>query len=359
MKNLSEEKNIKTVIITGGNTGLGYECAKNIAGDKSGNWHIVLACRNPEKAASAVKRLVNETGNKQIEAMKLDLASLDSVRSFAKDFAARSLPPLYSIVCNAGLLVMSGTTFTKDGFETTFGVNHLGHFLLINLLLKDLKSPARIVLVSSDAHDPSQKTGMPTPVFQDAELLAHPKPADKNVSALTISSTRYTTSKLCNILCAYELSRRLESEQKYREITVNTFNPGMMPGSGLGGDSTSLLMRLGWHYILPALRFFGVKFNGMKLWSVDESGKALARLVTDSRLATVTGKYFDGESEIPSSEESYDRQKAVDLWEKSAELVKLAPEETILSKIAKSLPLNDSDKQVANNQPEFSKFQPA
>ena len=331
METLNDERKIKTVIITGGNTGLGYGCAKEIASNNTGDWHIILACRNPEKAAGAVKRLVAETGNEHIEAMALDLASLVSVRQFAKDFAARPLPPLHSMVCNAGLQVVSGTTYTKDGFETTFGVNHLGHFLLVNLLLKELKSPARIVFVSSDAHDPSKKTPLPVPVLEDAELLAHPKPDAKKASSGTIGRTRYTTSKLCNILCAYELSRRLQAEQKDQEITVNVFNPSMMAGTGFGRDY-SLPLRLVWNYILPALSALGVKINGTKLNNLDDSAKALARLVTDSQYAGVTAKYFDRGREIPSSEESYDQQKALDLWEGSAKLVKLAPEETIVSR---------------------------
>jgi len=329
MKNLTDEKNIKTVIITGGNTGLGYECAKNIT-KNSRDWHIVLACRNPEKAADAVRRLISETGNRQIEAMELDLASLASVRSFAKDFTSRRLPPLHSIVCNAGLQVVSGTTYTKDGFETTFGVNHLGHFLLVNLLLKDLESPARIVFVSSDTHDVTKKSGMPAPVFQDAELLAHPKPDDKNASSGTVGRTRYTTSKLCNIYSVYELSRRLQTEQKDQEITVNAFNPSLM-STGLGRDY-SLPLRLVSSYVLPALGALGVKIRGVKLNNLNDSGKALARMVTDSQYEGVTGKYFNIGKEISSSEESYDRQKAIDLWEGSAKLVKLAPEENIFSK---------------------------
>lgn len=329
MKNLNNENNVKTVVITGGNTGLGYESAKNIASDTDGNWHIILACRNPEKAGGAVRRLISETGNKQIEAMPLDLASLASVRQFAKDFSARKLP-LSALVCNAGLQVVSGTTFTKDGFETTFGVNHLGHFLLANLLLKDLASPARIIFVSSDTHDPRNKTPIPPPVLQDAELLAHPKPDGKNANVGTVGRTRYSTSKLCNILCAYELSRRLQTEQKDKEITVNAFNPGLMAGTGLGSDY-SLPLRFVWNVVLPALGFLGVKIRGSKLNNLDDSSKALARMVTDSQYEQITGKYFDIGKEIPSSDESYDRQKATDLWEKSVELVKFAPEETILS----------------------------
>lgn len=331
MKNLDDERNIRTVIITGGNTGLGYECAKEIATNTTGDWHIILACRNPEKAAGAVKRLVAETGNTQVEAIELDLASLASVRRFAKDFAARPLPPLHAIVCNAGLQVVSGTTYTKDGFETTFGVNHLGHFLLVNLLLKDLQPPARIVFVSSDVHDPNNKTPIPPPVFQDAELLAHPKPDDKNANSGTIGRTRYSTSKLCNILCAYELSRRLQTEQQDKEITVNAFNPGLMVGTGLGSDY-SLPLRFVWNVVLPALGALGVKIKGSKLNNLKDSGKALARLVTDSQYAGITGKYYNMGLEIRSSEESYDRHKALDLWEGSAKLVKLAPEETIFSK---------------------------
>lgn len=333
MKNLNNESNIKTVIITGGNTGLGYECAKEIAGQDARDWHIILACRNPEKASGAVKRLVAETGNKQIEAMELDLASLASVRRFAKDFAARPLPALHAIVCNAGLQVVSGTTYTKDGFETTFGVNHLGHFLLVNLLLKDLTSPARIVFVSSDTHDPSKKTPMPPPVFQDAEMLAHPQPDAKNANLGTIGRTRYSTSKLCNIYCAYELSRRLQTEQHDKEITVNAFNPGLMAGTGLGSDY-SLPLRFVWNVVLPTLGALGLKIKGGKLNNLDDSSKALARLVTDSQYAGITGKYFDMGKEIPSSDESYDKRKALNLWEQSAELVQLAPEESLFSKDA-------------------------
>lgn len=330
MQTSSDEPNIKTVIITGGNTGLGYECAKEIAGRDARDWHIILACRNPEKAEGAVKRLVAETGNRHVEAMELDLASLASVRQFAKDFAARPLPPLHAVVCNAGLQVVSGTTYTKDGFETTFGVNHLGHFLLVNLLLKDLQPPARIVFVSSDTHDPSKKTPIPPPVFQDAELLAHPKPDNKNANSGTIGRTRYSTSKLCNIYCVYELSRRLQTEQHNKEITVNAFNPGLMVGTGLGSDY-SLPLRFVWNVVLPALGALGLKIRGSKLNNLDDSGKALARLVTDSQYAGVTGKYFDTGKEAPSSEESYDKQKAGDLWRQSAALVKLASDETILS----------------------------
>lgn len=125
----------RTVVVTGSNAGLGYECAKAIAASGR-EWRVVLAVRSPEKGERAALRIAEETANPGVEAMGLDLASLASVRSFAKEFARRDdLPPVRSLVCNAGLQVVSGSIHTEDGFEETFGVNHLGHFLLVNLIL--------------------------------------------------------------------------------------------------------------------------------------------------------------------------------------------------------------------------------
>lgn len=142
--------------------------------------------------------------------MTLDLASLASVRQFVQDFQTREHPPLEAIVCNAGVQIVSGTRYTENGFEITFGVNHLEHFLLVNLLLPQLSDRSRIVFVSSDTHNPETNTGIP--------------------------------------------------------------------------------------------------------------GSALARLILDPALLMVTGRYFDGLKEIRSSDESYDEQKAVELWETSVGL---------------------------------------
>jgi NAD(P)-dependent dehydrogenase (short-subunit alcohol dehydrogenase family) len=135
---------------------LGYYCAQTIAASHP-DWHIIIVCRNQQHATQAVNTLKHETGNQHIEGMFLDLASLLSVRSFARDFASRKLPPLRAVVCNAGIQVVSGTAYTQDGFETTFGVNCLGHFLLVNLLLRHLVAPAQIVFVSSGVHYPNQE----------------------------------------------------------------------------------------------------------------------------------------------------------------------------------------------------------
>lgn len=317
---------MKTVIITGGNSGLGYHCAQAIAQDP--DWKIILACRNQVKAEQAVQELQLEADSRQIETMVLDLASFASIRSFVTEFINLDLPPLHGILANAGVQFVQRQTYTIDGIDTTFGINHLGHFLLVNLLLQHVKSPARIILVSSDTHDSSKATGMPPPYFRDPELIAHPEqdPLLKNKKIGEIGRIAYTTSKLCNVLFAYELNQRLVAklESNFSDITVNVFNPGLMPGSGLASDYTAIA-KFVWNNILPILCNFVPNVNTMS-----QAGKALARLVTDPELASVTGKYFSGFKMIDSSTESYDQLKAEQLWQGSVELSGLQETETTI-----------------------------
>ena len=102
----------KTVVVTGGNAGLGYECARAVSASDP-TWQIVLACRDVGKGESAALAIAKTTGSPNVEAMALDLASLASVRSFRRELASREdLPPLKALVCNAGLQVVSGSTRT-------------------------------------------------------------------------------------------------------------------------------------------------------------------------------------------------------------------------------------------------------
>lgn len=319
-----------TVIVTGGNTGLGYECAKTIAAARQ-NWHVVIASRDATKSAEAAQRTIGETGNTYIEAMPLDLASLASIRAFSQAFAARDdLPPLHSIVCNAGTQVARGIAYTDDGFEKMFGVNHLGHFLLVNLLLPHMLAPARIVVVSSGTHDPDSLDGrFNPPDYRGARVLAWPEQA--GVSSLS-GIRRYATSKLCNIFFTYELARRLQGQASDTEpmITANAYDPGATPGTGLIRDHRTIVRTLWTSPIVHRL----LQAFGARIYDVHTSGRAMARLVLDSQLANSSGKYFHVMEETPSSHESYDRAKAAELWETSVELVKLAPNETILQPTA-------------------------
>ena len=314
---------MKTVIITGGNSGLGYACAQELVSER--DWYVVLGCRNSAKGDRAVAEIEATTNSNQIETMSLDLADLAAIRTFATELASRELPPLGAVICNAGVQFIQRQTYTQDGFDTTFGVNHLGHFLLVNLLLSQLVTPAKIIFVSSDTHDSSKTTGMPAPYFRDPQLMAYPQedPALQNKSIGEKGRIAYTTSKLCNLLCAYELSRRLQ-QQEISSITVNVFNPGLMPGSGLAQDYTPTAKFI-WNNILPLLCRFIPNVN-----TIENAGKALARLILDPKLDRVTGKYFSGMKMIDSSQASYDRTLAKQLWEGSIKLTQLKPEETIL-----------------------------
>ena len=163
------------------------------------------------------------------------------VRGVVQGLRAAELPPVHALVCNAGIQVVSGAEATDNGVEMTFGVNHLGHFALVHGFLDHLARPARIVVVSSGTHDPAKHTGMPEPRYTSAAELARPD----DCGTAEDGRRAYTTSKLCNLLFSYELDRRLGHGEQ--GVTVNAFDPGLMPGSGLARDYPPL-QRLAWRY---------------------------------------------------------------------------------------------------------------
>jgi NAD(P)-dependent dehydrogenase (short-subunit alcohol dehydrogenase family) len=290
-------------VITGANAGLGLRTAATLLKHDDA-WHVVLAVRDVDRGRAAAATL---GAPERTTVAQLDLASLGSVNRFVAALPTLNTPPLHALICNAGIQYVQGVEYTEDGIELTFGVNHLGHFALTQGLLPHLTPPARIVVVSSDTHDPRRSTGMPTASYTSAEQLAHPPTTDA-----TPARQRYTTSKLCNILFTYELDRRLR--QNGSQITVNAFNPGLMPGSGLARNYNAL-QRFAWRFVLPALRILP------QVRSTKQSGRYLAALASDRRYDGVSGKYFDGLTEIESSSDSYDTAKATDLWKTSEELI--------------------------------------
>jgi light-dependent protochlorophyllide reductase len=299
-----------TVLITGGNSGIGLECARELARE---GWQVLIASRNRRASEAAARGM---TG--QVEALDLDLASRDSVRALVNDVAARGLP-LRALVCNSGLQFNAGPRLSADGYELTFAVNHLGHFLLANLLLDTLaaNAPARIVVVSSGVHDPAMRTGMPRPSIVDLDVLAATggsKPDGFN------GRLAYVNSKLCNLWFAYELARRCAG----RGITVNAWEPGLVPGSGLARDYPAALRWI-WNWVLPGLAA-GLSPFLPSISTASRSGRDLARMVTDPALAKTTGKYFPSHTrwaETPSSDESYDRERGAALWQASERMSRL------------------------------------
>ncbi|KAI9295552.1 NAD(P)-binding protein [Neoconidiobolus thromboides FSU 785] len=150
LKNHSDEEN-KVAIVTGGNTGIGFETARWLVKAK---FHVILACRSQEKAEAAIEKIRNEVGlDSKVEFMSLDLTSFESVKSFAKEFQSKQLP-LNLLINNAGIMGIKEFQKSKDGFELTFQVNYLSHFLLYNLLKDELINTknSKLINLSSLAH---------------------------------------------------------------------------------------------------------------------------------------------------------------------------------------------------------------
>ena len=192
----------KTVIITGGNTGIGKEIALDLA--KRGG-RVIIACRNLPKGIAARKEIIETSRNENVSMKKLDLASIKSIREFVDEVLAEE-PKIHILICNAGVM-FTPYQLTEDGFELQFGVNHLGHFLLVNLLLDRMKesAPSRIVVVASVAH----YTG-----YLDFNDMMWTKWYNPQLS--------YCRSKLANIMFARELAKRV----KESGITVCSLHPG-------------------------------------------------------------------------------------------------------------------------------------
>ncbi|NXN96908.1 DHR13 reductase, partial [Rhinopomastus cyanomelas] len=194
----------RTAIVTGGSGGIGAATALELA--RSGA-RVVLATRNALRGEAAAQRIRTETGNPEVRFMHLDLASLRSVRAFASTFL-RQEPHLHLLINNAG--VSAGGT-TEDGFSLPFQVNHLGHFLLTQLLLERLQSsaPSRIIIVASRAYCAGRLR---------FDALGQPPPGPLS------TFQDYCDSKLANVLHARELATRLQGT----EVTCYAVHPGFV-----------------------------------------------------------------------------------------------------------------------------------
>ena len=308
---------MKSIIITGATSGIGYECAIQIA-KLAVNEQIILACRNLKTGNETIETIKRKTGHKNIICLPLDLESLESIREFKKQFE-KTGTKISTLINNAGLQNVDKTKYTKDGIEQTFGVNHLAPFYLTLLLIPYLAEDASITFTASGTHDPDQKSGMPAPEFKEAKLLAYPVETDE--TKIKVGQRRYATSKLCNILTTYELQKRLANTK----IRVNAFDPGLVPGTGLARNYPPVLKFIS-DYVFKALIVFVHNVN-----TAQNSGKRLANLAYSDKYKSAKGKYFEGEKEIKSSTDSYNKELQKNLWESSIELLGVTQNETSIS----------------------------
>jgi len=277
----------QVIVITGGNSGIGKEAAVALSKMDA---TVVITARNPEKGVDALAEIHRRSGRTSAEVMALDLADFASIRSFASALLARH-DRLDVLVNNAGG-ILSNRTETAQGFETTFGVNHLGHFLLTQLLLDRLKAsaPARVVTVSSLGHRFAY-SGLD---FADLQSERHYWAMDA-----------YAKSKLANILFTRELARRLVGTG----VTANCLHPGVVR-SGFGShDDTSGVERLS---MLLGSPFFVSAARG---------ARTTVYLASAPEVADRTGGYYVRCREHRPSRAARDPEAARRLWEVSEQLV--------------------------------------
>jgi len=316
---------MSTVLIVGGHAGLGFESAKQLAAHARVN--LLLAGRDMKRIEAAAKQLRIQYGVK-VDTLALDLNSLAFVRAAAAQCRALlqtgQIDSLQAILLNAGAQFRGPISYSTDGYEETFAVNCLGHFLLVNLLLDCVADGGRIVFTASGTHDPETMDGKMVGIAAepDANALAFQgKVGQKPLSG----GQRYSTSKLCTILYAYELDRRLR--QAGVSIASIAFDPGLIPETGLGRTAPEFAQRLSRTALVKGL----LQRLGVTMGSLSFSGDALARMVTDSRFADSSGKYFQSNNgaliEARSSKASYNKAKAAKLWMDSEHLVHLQDNE--------------------------------
>ncbi|XP_038669389.1 retinol dehydrogenase 12 [Scyliorhinus canicula] len=280
----------KTVIITGANTGIGKETAKNLAQRGA---RVILACRDLEKASKAADEIRKFSGNGNVLVQNLDLASLQSVRSFV-DRITETETHLDILINNAGIMWCPKWK-TEDGFEMQFGVNHLGHFLLTNLLLDLLKesAPSRIVTVASLAHSRGK-------IHFD----------DINLDNCYDSAVSYNQSKLANILFTRELAKKL----KGTGVTANCLHPGViMTDLSRHFMSTPLLWL---EFLLKPLTALTFK----NLW---QGAQTTIHCAVAEELDNVSGQYFSDCAVKDSAPQGRDDEAAKRLWELSMTMVGL------------------------------------
>lgn len=301
---------IRSIIVTGGNSGLGWETARILASQHQTS--VVIASRSAELGQKCAAEL--RAGGSHATWLELDLANLNSVHAFVEAFRRSGLPPLYALICNAGHQNVGVPASTEDGYETTFAINHLGHYLLSRLLLPDLVAGGRITIVSSGVHDPAVTSGMPHPAYTTADAVAHDfKPGR------TEGLRRYSTSKLCNVMHGYELGRRLAAANDARlaSIKVNVLDPGLMPATGLARSFPPHLQWVSRH-ILPLLRFVMDNIHRPEV----SAGRVVE--ITTGPLAEPGNRYFSNGKVVRSSVDSYDRDKWRELWESSERMTAMA-----------------------------------
>jgi NAD(P)-dependent dehydrogenase (short-subunit alcohol dehydrogenase family) len=269
----------QVIIVTGANTGIGYETARSLA---AAGATVIATCRSAEKAADTQQRLLQAHPGSHVEGAVMDLASLASVSRFCTQLSHSKID---TIICNAGLLAPEYGE-TNEGFEQTVGVCHLAHFLLVKKLLpKLLQAPApRVVMVSSESHR--------APPRLDFDALPYPKDKFRPMKA-------YGQAKLCNALMAVELQRRFADQG----LTACYLHPGTMVTTDIGRDSA--LVRFAMWLASPFTK------------TANQGAATSVFCATWDDRGELGGNYFSHCRKAKPSAETANKAAAARLWELS------------------------------------------
>jgi len=263
-------------LITGGTSGIGAAAARQLA---CLGTTVIIVGRNVKKCVHQVKRIKHSNPDARVDFLLADLSSQRQVRQLAREFTSR-YSHLDVLINNAGA-IFTKRAVSVDGLEMTFALNHLGYFLLTNLLLDRLKAStsARIINVSSSAHIQGKMN------FEDLQ-------SEHSYNCIQA----YAQSKLANLLFTYALARRLEGTH----VTVNALHPGIV-ATNFGSNDNWLKTKL--RNILKR-----------KMISPEEGAKTMVYIATSPDVECITGNYFYDCKVIRSSEESYNITNAEKLW---------------------------------------------
>ena len=279
----------KTVLITGASSGIGLEAAKQMCAT---GCHVLVTARSAEKARAAAEEVAAHAGTRGggAEPVVMDLGRLAGVRAFAERFRRRGVA-LDAVVCNAGVApdragnrvsARGAPRRTRDGFEETIGVNHLGHFALVRDLLPCMRRGSRVVVTSSCVHDPTSPDGRngATPTLGDLAGMRAGVSFSMCDGGAFDGNKAYKDSKLCGVLFARALARRVEAAG----VVVNAFSPGFVPSSGL--------FRLQSAPVRALLKFM---FDHPPLaTSMENAGRFTTQMALGKNTGEMTGEYLCG-----------------------------------------------------------------
>lgn len=291
----------RTVVLTGATSGLGREVARLLARDPG--WHLVLPVRDSARGSELASQL-----GTRATAVPADLASLGSVHAAATRIADQ-WSSIDALVLNAGVQVPRADVASADGYELTFAVNHLAHFLMLTQLRPQLTRDARVLTLGSGTHwGRFSKAGpFPAPQWDDPEVLAQVRGGS--------GQRAYATSKLATVHLTHEAARR------WPDVTVNCVDPGLMPTTGLARAYPGSVRAL-YAGLTPLLR----RLPGAS--TPQRSAELLVQALTGPALSGRTGRYLELGNDVPSSPDSYDPAREKRLWEASEDLVQRALQET-------------------------------